>query len=102
MKKIIEIFKGEHGSFARYAIILAFILFLILLLKPGNNLINWVRAEIEISRQEKLIRSYKEEMRMIDERVNSMKHDKDTLEKFAREQFLLAAPGEDVFILEKD
>ena len=30
-----------------------------------------------------------------------MKHDKDTLEKFAREQYNFAVPGEDVYIVEQ-
>ena len=37
---------------------------------------------------------------MMDKRVNMLKTDRDTLEKFAREQFHFAAPGDDVYVIE--
>ena len=43
-----------------------------------------------------------EELRKLDTRINLLVTDKDTLEKFAREQFHLAAPGEDVYILKNE
>ena len=43
---------------------------------------------------------YRQENAELDRRINMMKNDRDTLEKFAREQFFFAAPGEDVYILE--
>lgn len=100
MKNLKEIFSGKHGKFTRYAIIITAVFFLFMLLKPGNNLINWVRTEIEISKQEKLIESYREQKRMLEDRIRFLESDRDTLEKYAREEFHLAAPGEDVYILE--
>ena len=70
------------------------------LVGPGNTFIHWIRAGFEISRQEKMIEMYRQENAELDRRINMMKNDRDTLEKFAREQFFFAAPGEDVYILE--
>ena len=49
---------------------------------PGNTWIHWAKAGIEIKRQEKQIRQYQQEIEMMDERVNMLKTDRDTLEKF--------------------
>ena len=56
---------------------------------------------MEVRRQEKLIKAYEEENAELDRRINMMKNDKDTLEKFAREQYNFAVPGEDVYIVEE-
>ena len=55
---------------------------------------------MEISRQEKTIRNYREENAELDRRINMIRNDRDTLEKFAREQYNFAAPGEDVYVVE--
>ena len=45
-----------------------------------------------------IVREYfKEQM---EKSVNILKTDRDTLEKFAREQFHFAAPGDDVYVIE--
>ena len=41
-----------------------------------------------------------QEIEQMRRKVNMLKTDKDTLEKFAREQFYFAAPGEDVYVVE--
>ncbi len=92
--------KEKRGNFTLYVVALTALFFFFMLLKPGNNLINWTRTKIEIARQEKLIKSYKEQIKEIDDRIRYLESDRDTLEKYAREEFGLAAPGEDVYILE--
>jgi len=101
MKNIKEILKGEHRSFMRYALVVTFLFLLFVLFKPGSNIFNWLDARREISRQEKQISEYGKELEELDKRINLLTSDRDTLEKFAREKFHLAAPGEDVFILEE-
>ena len=66
----------------------------------GTTFIHWAKAGSEIRRQEKLIRSYEEQNAEMDRRINMIRTDRDTLEKFAREQFNFAVPGEDVFVVE--
>ena len=37
-----------------------------------------------------------------DKDINELKNNKDSLEKFAREQFHFAAPDEDVYLIKED
>ena len=67
---------------------------------PGNTVIHWINAKIDIVAQEKAIEQYNAEIEEMDKRINMLKNDKDTLEKFAREHFYFAAPGEDVYVIE--
>lgn len=102
MKKLKEIFKGGPGSFGRFVAISTLVFVLFIFFKPGNNIFHWIGASREKARQEEQIRLYREELRKLDTRINLLVTDKDTLEKFAREQFHLAAPGEDVYILKNE
>ena len=67
---------------------------------PGNTWIHWAKAGVEIKRQERQIKEYEREIERMDKRVDMLKTDRDTLEKFAREQFHFAAPGDDVYVIE--
>lgn len=78
------------------------IVLLIIMFAPGNNIINWARAKIEISRQEKLIREYRMQIEMMEHKIDMLSSDRDTLEKFGREEFHMAAPGDDVYIIEDE
>ena len=99
MGKIKDIFKGEHRTFAWFVVVSTVVFIGLWLVGPGNTLIHWARAGIEISRQEKVIENYQRRNAEMVRQVNLLKHDKDTLEKFAREQFLFAVPGEDVYVV---
>ena len=59
---------------------------------------------MEIDRQHEQMRkrllAVEEQIKEIDDRIRYLESDRDTLEKYAREEFGLAAPGEDVYILE--
>lgn len=101
MARFRDIFKGEHRSFARYAAVITFLFLLFVLFKPGSNIFNWISARHEIARQQKQISEYEKALEELDAKINMLTSDRDTLEKFARERFHLAAPGEDVYIVEK-
>ena len=100
MKNIKEILKGEHRSFMRYALVVTFLFLLFVLFKPGSNIFNWLDARREISRQEKQISEYGKELEELDKRINLLTSDRDTLEKFARENFHFSEPGDDVYIVD--
>lgn len=91
---------GEHASFWKFALILTLAFFLFLLLGPGNNLINWIRSEIEIKEQTRLIRQYNSEIKAMDDSIRLLRSNRDSLEKYARESFHFAEPGDDVYIIE--
>ena len=100
MGKIKDLFRGEHRKFAWFVTITTGLFIGLWFIGPGNTFIHWIRAAREISRQERLIEAYENKNAEMDNQVHLLKHDKDTLEKFAREQFRFAAPGEDVYVIE--
>ena len=101
MKKVNDIFKGEHRSFWIFVALATSIFLFIWIVGPGNTIIHWAKAKMDINAQEKEIEQYRNDLEEMDKRINMLKTDKDTLEKFAREQFNFAAPGEDVYIIEE-
>ena len=100
MGKIKDIFNGPHKRVARFVAIVTVVFIFLWIVGPGNTFIHWIKAGLEISRQEKMIEDYQFENAELDRRINMMKTDRDTLEKFAREQYNFAAPGEDVYVIE--
>ena len=100
MGKIKDIFNGPHKRFARFVVIVTVIFIILWIVGPGNTFIHWIKAGFEINRQEKMIENYRIENAELDRRIDMMKNDRDTLEKFAREQYNFAAPDEDVYLVE--
>ena len=99
MSKFSNIFKGEHKNFRIFVAFSTAVFVFIWLVGPGNTWIHWAKAGVEIKRQERQIREYEQEIERMDKRVDMLKTDRDTLEKFAREQFHFAAPDEDVYLI---
>ena len=100
MGRIKDIFTGPHRKFAYYVVISTLILIVLWFVGPGNTFVHWGKAAVEIRRQEKLIEKYEDENAELDRRIKMISTDKDTLEKFAREQYNFAASGEDVYLVE--
>ena len=91
--------RKEQRSFLRYAII-ATVVFLLFMFLKKDNLINWVQAGLSLRRQERQIDQYQRENEELDRRIRVMTGDRDSLERYAREQFYFAEPGDDVYITE--
>lgn len=100
MSKLSNIFKGEHKNFRIFVAFSTAVFVFIWIVGPGNTWIHWAKAGLEIKRQERQIKEYQLEIEKMDKSVNMLKTDRDTLEKFAREQFQFAAPGDDVYVIE--
>ena len=100
MSKLSNIFKGEHKNFRIFVAFSTAVFVFIWIVGPGNTWIHWAKAGLEIKRQERQIKEYQLEIEKMDKTVNMLKTDRDTLEKFAREQFQVAAPGDDVYVIE--
>ena len=92
--------RREQRSFVRYAIV-ATALFVLFLFLKKDSIVNWVQAGITLRRQERQIEQYRQENEELDQRIRMMTGDRDTLERYAREQFFFAEPGDDVYIIEK-
>ena len=99
MGKIRQLFTGEHRSFFIFATAVTAVA-LLLTFGPGNNLIHWIGARLEIASQRRQIEQYGREIEEMDRRIDMLRSDRDTLEKFARERFHFAEPGEDVYIVD--
>ena len=100
MGKIKDIFTGPRRKFAWFVVVSTLFLIGSWLVGPGNTFIHWGKSAIEVRRQEKLIEKYESENAELDRRIQMISTDRDTLEKFAREQYNFAAPGEDVYLVE--
>ena len=100
MSKLSNIFKGEHKNFRVFVAFSTAVFVFIWIVGPGNTWIHWAKAGLEIKRQERQIKEYQLEIEKMEKSVNMLKTDRDTLEKFAREQFRFAAPGDDVYVIE--
>lgn len=87
-------------SFVRYAIVAtAFFLIFICFIKR-DNLFRWVEAGFTVRSQEKRMEQLRVDNERLREELKTLTTDRDSLEKFAREKFLFAAPGEDVYVEE--
>lgn len=91
--------RREQRSFLRYAIVATAVMVLFLFVKK-DNIVRWVQAGFTLRRQEKQIEYYRQQNEELDKTINMMSNNRDTLEKFARETFHFAEPGEDVYIEE--
>jgi cell division protein FtsB len=100
MGKIKDIFTGEHRKFAWFVVISTSLFLLSWLIGPGNTIIHWVKARNEISNQEKQMEMYRTQIDEMNQNIEELENNRDTLEKFARERFHFAAPGEDVYVIE--
>ena len=90
----------EERSFLRYVIVSTAIFLLFVCVIKRDNLFRWVEAGFTVRRQEKQVEFYEADIERLKDEVKSLTTDKDTLEKFAREKFLFAEPGEDVYVIE--
>lgn len=90
----------EERSFVRYAIVSTVIFLLFICVVKRDNLFRWIEAGLTIHRQEKQMEYYDADIARLKDELNSLTTDRDTLEKFAREKFLFAEPGEDVYVQE--
>ena len=98
--KIKDIFTGPHRKFMWFMVVSTMFLIALWLVGPGNTFIHWGRAARQTKRQEKVIQRLQKENAELDRRIKMMTTDKDTLEKFAREQYNFAEPGEDVYLVD--
>lgn len=65
-----------------------------------NNVVDWAKNYIDVIRQERIIREYRKDIKVMDGKLKELSSNKDSLEKFAREQFYFQKENEDVFIVE--
>ena len=64
-----------------------------------NNILKWYSDMKDVAAQERQKNYYKEAIRQTDEKLKELKSNKDSLEKFAREQYFFHESDEDLFIV---
>lgn len=67
-----------------------------------NRLISRISAKAELNKLEEQKDYYREQIEISKERLHELKTNKDNLEKFAREQYIMRKPNEDVFVVVYD
>ena len=91
---------SEHNYLLPFVIVVTTLVALWLLFFAHNSVLNWVRAQVEVKNQEKEIARLRTEIEAMDGEIRQLSTNRDSLEKFARETYHFAAPGEDVYIVE--
>jgi len=91
---------AEKRSFIRYSIVATGIFLILVGFLNQNNIARWIKAGAEIRRQDKLIEKYTKEIEEMDSQIHGLTSNKDSLERYARENFGFAEPGDDVYVVE--
>ncbi len=80
--------------------IVTFVFAVIVLFVDRNNLIRWAGDYLEVLRQERVIRQYGRDIEELDRKLDQLTSDRDSLEKFAREEYYFHREDEEVFIVD--
>lgn len=92
--------RSDHNYFLPFVIIITAVAALWLLFFSHSSVLNWVRANWEIQRQERQMDQLRRDIDAMDAEIRSLTNSRDSLEKFARETYHFAASGDDVYIIE--
>ncbi len=91
----------RKNKFKLFVIITAIVALVIIIVFPGSSVIEGIRAHHDIKSWGRQIEQLNQDIDRMQGEIDELKSDPDTLEKFAREHFQFAAPGDDVYIIEK-
>ena len=91
--------RSDHNYFLPFVIIITAVAALWLLFFSHSSVLNWVRANWEIQRQERQMERLRNDIDAMDAEIQALTNSRDSLEKFARETYHFAAPGDDVYLI---
>ena len=91
--------KAPQRSFLRFAIVITALFVLFLFIKK-DNVVRWIQAGFTLGQQERRIEQLKDDNERLDGQIRMLSTSRDSLEKFAREEFGFAEPGDDVYMEE--
>ena len=91
----------KRSSFFKFAVIATTVVVIVFCFLQHDNIFAWIRAGHTVSQQKRQIEQYKADIARLDEQIDAMSTDRDTLETYARERFHFAEPGEDVYLIEE-
>lgn len=82
----------------KYTVVTVFFLVWVLFVDT-NNLFVWINDLNTVSTQERQKEHYRQAIKQTDEKLNELTSNKDSLEKFAREQYLFHQKDEEIFLV---
>ena len=91
---------AQRRSFVRYALLATAVFILLVGFVGHNNIVRWIRAGIEIRSQERQMERLRQEIDQMDAQIKGVRGHRDSLERYARENFHFSEPGEDVYLTE--
>ena len=98
MKKWIDFFNKHKHRVNKYQVTI--VIFLVVTFFVGDNtLLDGIRYKVKIISLQKDIASLKKENEEKISQLNALQGDKESLEKFAREQFLMTKVDEELFLI---
>ena len=96
---------GNRSFFQRFAnkyTVVAVLFILWILLFDRYSVIDQIRLRAQIKGLEREQRYYQKKIKVDSCRLEELRGDREQLEKFAREQYLMKKENEDIFIIVKD
>ncbi|MCC8144015.1 MAG: septum formation initiator family protein [Tannerellaceae bacterium] len=100
LKYLLPIYTNYLMRINKY--VLVTILFAIIILVVGDgNLYNRKKYNDKIRSLEKEIRHYEKEIEVNSQKLRDFRTDKEGLERFAREEYHMKKPNEDLYIIKK-
>jgi len=98
MKKWLDFFNKHKHKVNKYQITI--VIFLVVTFFIGDNtFLDGMRYDAKIKILQKEVESLKTENEKKLQQLNALQGDKESLEQFAREQFLMTKPNEDLFLI---
>lgn len=91
--------KDLRKSFRTFALVVLVLAAAFFILRK-DNVFRWIEAEKTIKAQKKQIRELEMQIDKLENQKEQLMTNKDSLEKFARENFLFSEKDEDVYIVE--
>ena len=100
MSRLVDFYKKHLAGINKYWVVT--ILFLAITFLVGDsNLYNRFKYDEKILYLESEINRYKKEIEMNKKKIQELQTDKEGLERFAREEYLMKKENEDIFIIEE-
>ena len=102
MRKMVRKFRSRRIlGFTSYQIIILLVLIVMLFLFSDSSLTKRMKYESQIKALESQIEYYHQQTEIDMKKLNELQSNKDDLEKFARENYLMKKEDEEVFIMKE-